>query len=79
MSNSRREQQKKAREQVAISAANATSVADSEDAKRKAVMNVVQVWLDRLQLISTIVSSAIYAFCVAWADIWVCRPPSLLA
>ena len=30
--------------------------ADDEDAVRKAIMEVVQVWLDRLQLISVIVS-----------------------
>jgi hypothetical protein len=51
MSNARREQQQKAR----VSAIAAAATTGDDDAKRKAVMNVVQVWLDRLQLISTIV------------------------
>ncbi|KAI0701174.1 hypothetical protein BC835DRAFT_1265166 [Cytidiella melzeri] len=50
MSNARREQQQKAR----VSSAAAAASTGDDDAKRKAVMNVVQVWLDRLQLISTI-------------------------
>jgi len=50
MSNARREQQKKAR----LSAAVTAVATGDEDARRKAVTNVVQVWLDRLQLISTI-------------------------
>ena len=45
--------QKKLQVGTAISAAGG----DGEDASRKAVMNVVQVWLDRLQLISVIVSA----------------------
>lgn len=52
MSNARREQRQKERVSPALAAA---ATGDPEDAKRKAVMNVVQVWLDRLQLISTIV------------------------
>lgn len=54
MSNARREQQKKNRLSTAVTAV----ATGDEDAQRKAVMNVVQVWLDRLQLISTIVSAA---------------------
>lgn len=51
MSSRRREQQKKEGAAVAITAVTS----GDDDARRKAVMNVVQVWLDRLQLISTIV------------------------
>ncbi|KAI0340760.1 hypothetical protein BDW22DRAFT_347442 [Trametopsis cervina] len=49
-SSARREQQQNTR----VSPAAAAATTGDDDAKRKAVMNVVQVWLDRLQLISTI-------------------------
>lgn len=56
MSNARRERQKKDRVTAVVTAA----ATGDDDARRKAVMNVVQVWLDRLQLISTIVRPSIY-------------------
>lgn len=53
MSSGRRDKlQQKLRHSAAISAAND----DEDEASRKAVMSVVQVWLDRLQLVSVIVS-----------------------
>ncbi len=61
MSNARREQRQKERVSPALAAA---TTGDPEDAKRKAVMNVVQVWLDRLQLISTIVCWSACDSCV---------------
>ena len=54
MSNGRRKRQSKER---AVAAAASVVKGDEDDAARKAVMNVVQVWLDRLQLVSTIVRS----------------------
>ena len=54
MSNARREQRQRERVSPAVAAAVS---ADPDDSKRKAVLNVVQVWLDRLQLVSTIVRS----------------------
>ena len=57
MSNARREQRQ--RERVSPAAAVAAT-GDPDDAKRKAVLNVVQVWLDRLQLISTIVGPPVF-------------------
>ncbi|KAI0089186.1 hypothetical protein BDY19DRAFT_944620 [Irpex rosettiformis] len=51
MSHARREQREKERVSPAVTAA---VTGNTDDAKRKAVLNVVQVWLDRLQLISTI-------------------------
>jgi hypothetical protein len=49
------EQQKKRRAAVVAAASNG----DADGAARKAVMNVVQVWLDRLQLVSVIVSTCV--------------------
>ena len=61
MSNARREQRQRDRISPAVTAAVS---ADPDDSKRKAVLNVVQVWLDRLQLVSTIVRSMsmLYAY-----------------
>lgn len=46
------------RTDVAVPTAPASKVPpDGDDATRKAILEVVQVWLDRLQLISVIVSA----------------------
>ena len=58
MSNGRRAAQAKNKalsSAVAAAAAAGASPEVSDDAARKAVMNVVQMWLDRLQLVSVIV------------------------
>ena len=56
MSSSRREQRKKQTQEAVLQAA-ANGRHPDDDAKRKAIMDVVQLWLDRLQLISVIVSA----------------------
>lgn len=55
MSKTRRDQRKKSVQEAALQAAVNGGEPD-DDVKRKAVMDVVQLWLDRLQLISVIVS-----------------------
>ncbi|GJE84543.1 hypothetical protein PsYK624_006190 [Phanerochaete sordida] len=44
----------KLRRKLHASAAISAAAGDEEDAARKAIMNVVQLWLDRLQLVSVI-------------------------
>ena len=51
--------QQKKRAEVALAAVRG----DEEGAARKAVMNVVQVWLDRLQLVRVIVSGVVCWLC----------------
>ncbi len=58
MSSSRREQHQ-AKLAATAMAAIASGQSD-DDAARKAVMAVVQVWLDRLQLVSVIVCPSAY-------------------
>ena len=48
----------KKRAEVALAAVRG----DEEGAARKAVMNVVQIWLDRLQLVSVIVRGVLCWF-----------------
>lgn len=57
MSSSRREKRKQQVQEEALQAA-ANGGQPDDDVKRKAVMDVVQLWLDRLQLVSIIVSTA---------------------
>ena len=56
MSGKRRATRAQQTKQAAFAAAVNGDGAQDDDAKRKAVMDVVQVWLDRLQLVSVIVS-----------------------
>ena len=56
MSNNRRLHHEQKQQEAALQATGG----DNDGAKRKAVMDVVQLWLDRLQLISVIVSMSAY-------------------
>ena len=58
MSSTRREKRKKQAQEAAFQAA-VNGGTPNPDVQRKAVMDVVQLWLDRLQLISVIVSTAV--------------------
>lgn len=49
----------KMQQKLNTAAAISAVAGDGEDARRKAIMNVVQMWLDRLQLISVIVSDTV--------------------